>query len=161
MVLASGWILRGARHEKSTAIGPDRVRPDRARARGRSGVAAMTYLYRDATGHLWRTQQLKGKLAAGFIVSSLPSGDKQSTLLSMFVFSMQHGMLWVGNPIMPEQHRGVPYDEAANRLGSWSGLMAQAGHSAPADSFVPGDVKTARMFGRHFAQSLDRVMAPV
>jgi hypothetical protein len=36
--------------------------------------------------------------------------------------------------------------------------MAQAGHSAPADSFVPGDVKTARLFGRNFAQSLDRLM---
>ncbi|MBX3592264.1 MAG: flavodoxin family protein, partial [Burkholderiaceae bacterium] len=116
--------------------------------------------FMDATGRLWRTQQLKDKLAAGFTVSSLPSGDKQSTLLSMFVFSMQHGMLWVGNPILPEQHSGVPDDEAANRLGSWSGLMAQAGHSAPADSFVPGDVKTARMFGRHFARSLDRVMVP-
>jgi len=38
--------------------------------------------------------------------------------------------------------------------------MAQAGHSAPADAFVPGDVKTARMFGRHFAESLNRVMVP-
>jgi hypothetical protein len=74
--------------------------------------------------------------------------------MSMFVFSMQHGMLWVGNPILPEQHTGVPYDEAANRLGSWSGLMAQAGHSAPADSFAPGDLKTARLFGRHVANSL-------
>ena len=124
------------------------------------GVSAPFKSFMDATGPLWRTQQLKGKLAAGFTVSSLPSGDKQSTLLSMFVFSMQHGMLWVGNPILPEQHNGVPYDEAANRLGSWSGLMAQAGHSAPADSFVPGDVKTARIFGRHFAQSLDRLMVP-
>lgn len=124
------------------------------------GVSGPIKSFMDATGRLWRTQQLKGKLAAGFTVSSLPSGDKQSTLMSMFVFSMQHGMLWVGNPILPEQHRGVPYDEAANRLGSWSGLMAQAGHSAPADSFVPGDVKTARMFGRHFAHSLDRVTVP-
>ena len=124
------------------------------------GVSGPFKSFMDATGRLWRTQQLKGKLAAGFTVSSLPSGDKQSTLLSMFVFSMQHGMLWVGNPILPEQHSGVPYEEAANRLGSWSGLMAQAGHSAPADSFVPGDIKTARMFGRHFAQSLDRVMVP-
>lgn len=57
----------------------------------------------------------------GFTVSSLPAGDKQSTLTSMFVFCMQHGMVWVGNPILPEQHAGVPYDEAANRLGSWSG----------------------------------------
>ncbi|MFZ5549114.1 MAG: flavodoxin family protein [Pseudomonadota bacterium] len=122
------------------------------------GVSGPFKSFMDSTGRLWRTQQLKGRLAAGFTVSSLPSGDKQSTLMSMFVFSMQHGMLWVGNPILPEQHSGVPYEEAANRLGSWSGMMAQAGHAAPADSFVPGDIKTARMFGRHFALSVERVM---
>ena len=121
------------------------------------GVSGPFRTFMDATGKLWASQRLKGKLAAGFTVSSLPSGDKQSTLLSMFVFAMQHGMLWVGNPILPEQHAGVPYDEAANRLGSWSGLMAQAGHSAPADSFVPGDIKTARMFGLNFAQTLHRL----
>lgn len=121
------------------------------------GVSAPFKAFMDATGRLWRTQQLKGKLAAGFTVSSLPAGDKQSTLMSIFVFSMQHGMLWVGNPILPEQHAGVPYDEAANRLGSWSGLMAQAGHGAPADAFVKGDIKTARMFGRHFAGTLQRL----
>jgi NAD(P)H dehydrogenase (quinone) len=121
------------------------------------GVSAPFKGFMDATGRLWRTQQLKGKLAAGFTVSSLPAGDKQSTLLSMFVFSMQHGMLWVGNPILPEQHSGVPYDEAANRLGSWSGLMAQAGHGARPEDFVSGDIKTARLFGRHVAQSLHRV----
>ncbi|MBU0830092.1 MAG: flavodoxin family protein [Gammaproteobacteria bacterium] len=120
------------------------------------GVSGPFKSFMDATGRLWKTQQLKNKLAAGFTVSSLPSGDKQSTLLSMFVFAMQHGMVWVGNPILPEQHAGVPYDEAANRLGSWSGLMAQAGHGAPANAFVPGDVKTARMFGRHFAETLQR-----
>jgi multimeric flavodoxin WrbA len=124
------------------------------------GVSGPFKTFMDATGRLWAGQGLKGKLAAGFTVSSLPAGDKQSTLLSMFVFAMQHGMLWVGNPILPEQHRGVPDDEAANRLGSWSGLMAQAGHAAPADSFVPGDVRTARMFGRHFADTLLRVHAP-
>jgi len=121
------------------------------------GVSGVFKSFMDATGRLWRTHQLKGRLAAGFTVSSLPAGDKQSTLLSMFVFSMQHGMLWVGNPILPEQHAGVPYDLAANRLGSWSGMMAQAGHSAPADAFVPGDVKTARMFGENFARTLVRV----
>lgn len=121
------------------------------------GVSGSFKNFMDATGGLWRTQQLKGKLAAGFTVSSLPAGDKQSTLMSMFVFCMQHGMLWVGNPILPEQHAGVPYEEAANRLGSWSGLMAQAGHSAPADSFAAGDIKTARMFGQNFAETLHRV----
>lgn len=121
------------------------------------GVTSQFKAFMDATGRIWRNQQLKGKLAAGFTVSSLPAGDKQSTLLSMFVFAMQHGMLWAGNPILPEQHFGVPYDEAANRLGSWSGMMAQAAHGAPADSFMEGDIKTARMFGKHFGETLDRV----
>ena len=121
------------------------------------GVSGPFKSFMDATGRMWRMQVLKGKLAAGFTVSSLPAGDKQSTLLSMFVFAMQHGMLWVGNAILPEQHAGVPYEEAANRLGSWSGLMAQAGHGQPADAFAPGDVKTARMFGRNVALALARV----
>lgn len=120
------------------------------------GVSGPFKTFMDSTGKLWRDLRLKGKLASAFTVSSLPAGDKQSTLLSMFVFAMQHGMVWVGNPVIPEQHQGVPYEEAANRLGSWSGLMAQAGHSAPADSFVPGDLKGARMFGRNFAQALHR-----
>ena len=121
------------------------------------GVSGPFKGFMDATGRLWRTQRLKGKLAAGFTVSSLPSGDKQSTLTSMFVFAMQHGMLWVGNPFLPGQHDGVPHDQAVNRLGSWSGLMAQAGHAAAADAFVPGDIRTARMFGRHVAETLERL----
>ncbi len=119
------------------------------------GVSGPFKSFMDATGRLWKTHALKGKLASGFTVSALPSGDKQSTLLSMFVFAMQHGMYWVGNAILPEQHAGVPFDEAANRLGSWSGLMAQAGHSAHGTSdFAPGDLKTAWMFGQNIAKSL-------
>ncbi|QKE62612.1 flavodoxin family protein [Aquipseudomonas campi] len=124
------------------------------------GVSAQVKAFMDATGGLWRSQQLRGRLAAGFTVSALPAGDKQSTLLSMFVFCMQHGMLWVGNPILPEQHSGVAYDEAANRLGSWSGLMAQAEKASSADSFVPGDIKTARLFGQNFAATLQRLHHP-
>jgi len=120
------------------------------------GVSGVFKSFMDATGGMWRRQQLRGRMAAGFTVSSLPAGDKQSTLLSMVVFSMQHGMVWVGNPVLPEQHTGTPYDEAANRLGSWSGLMAQAAHGAPADAFAPGDIRGARLFGGHFARTLQR-----
>ena len=123
------------------------------------GVSGTFKTLMDATGGLWRSQQLQGKLAAGFTVSSLPSGDKQSTLQSMVTFCMQHGMIWVGNPILPEQQSGVPYDEAVNRLGSWTGLMAQARHGSPADTFPPGDAKGARMFGANFARTLARFAA--
>ncbi len=118
------------------------------------GVSATFKAFMDATGRLWKTHALKGRLASGFTVSALPSGDKQSTLTSMFVFAMQHGMVWVGNAILPEQHAGVPFDEAANRLGSWSGLMAQAGHGPAGSAFAPGDLKTARLFGANVARSL-------
>ncbi|QEY63524.1 flavodoxin family protein [Metapseudomonas lalkuanensis] len=124
------------------------------------GVSGVFKSFMDATGPLWRSQQLNGRLAAGFTVSSLAAGDKQSTLMALFVFCMQHGMLWVGNPILPEQHAGVPIEDAANRLGSWSGLMAQSSHSAPADPFAPGDVKTARMFGRNFSETLHQLAVP-
>jgi len=122
------------------------------------GVSAPLKALMDATGPLWRQQKLRGRLAAGFTVSALPAGDKQSTLISLFTFCMQHGMLWAGNPILPEQHLGVPYEEAANRLGSWSGLMAQADKAAP--DFCPGDLKTARLFGQHFAETLSRLQQP-
>lgn len=31
--------------------------------------------FMDATGRLWRTQELKGRLASAFTVSALPAGD--------------------------------------------------------------------------------------
>jgi multimeric flavodoxin WrbA len=121
-------------------------------------VSAPLKALMDATGPLWRQQKLRGRLAAGFTVSALPAGDKQSTLISLFTFCMQHGMLWAGNPILPEQHLGVPVEEAANRLGSWSGLMAQADKTAA--DFCPGDLKTARLFGELFAETLARLQQP-
>jgi len=125
------------------------------------GVSGPFKAFMDSTGRLWRTQQLKGRLACGFTVSALPSGDKQTTLLSMFTFSMQHGMIWVGNPFLPEQHSGVPYDQALNRLGSWTGMMAQAGHSAAGQTYAPGDVRTAEAFGQNFASVLARMTEQV
>lgn len=118
------------------------------------GVSSPLKQLMDRTGPLWKKQSFKGKLSAGFTVSSLPSGDKQSTLLSLFTFCMQHGMIWVGNPIRPSQHHGVAYTEAVNRLGSWSGLMAQAEHASAAHAFDVGDIKTAQLFGHNIALTL-------
>lgn len=113
--------------------------------------------FADASSKAWAARAWQNKIAAGFTNSASINGDKHAVLQALQTLAMQHGMVWVGNPILPEQHTGVPYDEAANRLGSWSGLMAQAGHGAAADAFVPGDTKTARMFGQHFAETLLRL----
>ncbi|TFC81493.1 flavodoxin family protein [Cryobacterium sp. TmT2-59] len=124
------------------------------------GVSGPFKSFMDSTSPNFREQDLRGKLAAGFTVSSLPSGDKQSTLLSMVVFSMQHGMLWVGNPqIMKNSINAVSY-QGADRLGSWTGAMAQIDHRAPADAFTQGDIETAVSFGENFARTLKDIAAP-
>lgn len=121
------------------------------------GVSGPFKSFIDSTGSLWRSQELKGKLAAGFTVSSLPSGDKLTTLLSMFVFAMQHGMIWIGNPFLPGMPAGEDESMATNRLGSWSGAMAQAAHGTPPEeAFTPGDLIAAEMFGQNFAHALLR-----
>ena len=87
-----------------------------------------------------------------------PDGDAEAVRLQ----AEEHPLIEDVPPSTPAEHclrlmHLRAYDEAVNRLGSWSGLMAQAGHSAPADSFAAGDIKTARMFGRNFAETLARV----
>jgi NAD(P)H dehydrogenase (quinone) len=108
--------------------------------------------FMDATGGLWGKGALKNRWAGGFTVSGSPSGDKLLTLQSLAIFAAQHGMFWVGNHIIPETYQGVPEAEAANRLGSFLGVMAQAGPVDPAKAFVPGDLKTAHLFGERFAR---------
>ena len=123
------------------------------------GVSGPFKSFMDSTSPIFREQELRGKLAAGFTVSSFPSGDKQSTLISMVVFSMQHGMLWVGNPQIRKSSINAAAYQNADRLGSWTGAMAQIDHRAPADSFTPGDLETAKSFGENFAMTLNDLIA--
>ena len=62
------------------------------------GPAAQFKALADATGERWYRGAWRDKLAAGFTVSSGPSGDKLSTLHYFFTLAMQHGMIWIGLP---------------------------------------------------------------
>ena len=116
------------------------------------GVSGTFKTLMDATGKMWRNQQLKGKLAAGFTVSSLPAGDKQSTLMSMFVFCMQHGMLWVSLDLLGGNATLKGDEENLNRLGGWLGAMAQARVGTdPEESPGASDLATARHLGAYVA----------
>jgi multimeric flavodoxin WrbA len=108
--------------------------------------------FMDATSGLWMKGALRDKWAAGFTVSGSPSGDKFNTLVTLATFAAQHNMLWVSAGVPIEVYAGVKPEEAANRLGSFLGAMAQAGNVPPAEAFVPGDLKTARLFGERFAK---------
>ena len=94
--------------------------------------------------NLWMPHQRMGstkkwhnKVAAGFTNSSSMSGDKLSTLMQISVFAAQHGMIWVGNDILPNTSGKSPDPDGMNRLGSWLGLMTQANSDEGPDVAPP------------------------
>ena len=76
-------------------------------------AAAMKYFW-DSTGDLWLRHTLVGKPAAVFTSTGTQHGGQESTLLSMMLPLLHHGMVIVGLPYSePElsstRHGGTPY----------------------------------------------------
>ncbi len=115
------------------------------------GPAAQFKAFADATGERWYRSAWRDKLAAGFTVSSGPSGDKLSTLHYFFTLAMQHGMIWVGFPETPMNDKGI------NRLSSYSGVMAQAGQEPPEAAPNAADKLTGELLGRRVAEVAQRL----
>ena len=113
-------------------------------------VSAPFKTFMDASSKPWLEQKWKDKLAAGFTISGSPSGDKLNTLQSLMIFAMQHGMIWVGNAEMPYNEEGI------NRLGSFTGLMAQAGQVAPDVEPNAADRRSAEKLGQRVATATAR-----
>jgi NAD(P)H dehydrogenase (quinone) len=110
------------------------------------GPAAQFKAFADATAGKWFTSAWRDKLAAGFSVSSSPSGDKFSTLQYLYTLAMQQGMIWIGLGEMPMQANGI------NRLGSFSGVMAQAGQEPVEVAPNAADKLTGERLGQRVAQ---------
>ncbi len=99
----------------------------------------------DQTGSLWASATLAGKPAAVFTSTSSLHGGQESTLLSMMLPLLHHGMVLVGVPYSEAAlHRttsgGTPYgashlasDDAGNRLTSDEKSVAMALGSRVAD----------------------------
>jgi NAD(P)H dehydrogenase (quinone) len=90
-------------------------------------MAAPLKHFLDTTGALWVSGTLAGKPAAVFTSTSTQHGGQESTLLSMMLPLLHHGMLIVG----------IPFTEAAiGRTGS-GGTPYGASHVAGAGSDLP------------------------
>ena len=112
--------------------------------------------FADASSKPWFTQAWKNKLAAGFTNSASMNGDKLSTLHYLFTLSQQHGMLWTGTGLMPSNSKAATRDDL-NYVASFSGLMTATPSDASADEMVPGDLATAKAFGKRVAEALDLI----
>jgi len=107
-------------------------------------MAAPMKYFLDTTGSLWLTGALSGKPAAVFTSSSSFHGGQETTLLSMMLPLIHHGMYIVG----------VPYTEPALHGTRTGGTPYGASHIAGADSSAPvsDDEKTiCRTLGKRLA----------
>lgn len=108
--------------------------------------------FADASSKPWFTQQWKNKLAGGFTNSASINGDKLQTLNTLITLAMQHGMLWVGNDLMPSNKKSSQRNDP-NWLASFSGAMAQSpSDSSPEEGPLPGDLDTSRHYGQRIAE---------
>lgn len=114
------------------------------------GVTADFKTFMDSTSKRWVGRTWQGKLSAGFANSGGLSGDKLAVLQSLCLFAMQHGMNWVGLPLVPTGSG----EQDLNRLSSFLGLMTQSLDAPPELTPCQGDMDTAVWFGQHLAKTV-------
>lgn len=113
-------------------------------------VTAEFKTFMDETSKRWYNREWEGKWAAAFANSGGLSGDKLAVLQQICLYTMQHGMNWIGLPLMPTGHK----EDDLNRLSSFLGLMTQSGNAPPEETPGKGDIDTAIWFGDHLAKTI-------
>jgi NAD(P)H dehydrogenase (quinone) len=108
--------------------------------------------FADASSKPWFQGIWKDKIAAGFTTSSSINGDKFSTISYFFTLAMQHGMIWIGTGMLPANKKSSTRNDI-NWLAGFSGALAQAPSDAsPEEGPLPGDLETAKLFGKRIAE---------
>ena len=112
-------------------------------------VSAPLKAFFEASSRVWMNRGWQDKLAAGFTNSLSPAGDKSNTLGSIFVFAMQHGMIWIGAGTPPGNVNGNSdaAPDAINRLSYSVGLATQSDNAPPEQTPTSGDRNSAHQFG--------------
>jgi NAD(P)H dehydrogenase (quinone) len=108
-------------------------------------AAALKYFI-DGTGSLWLGAELAGKPAAVFTSTSSLHGGQETTLLSMMLPLLHHGMLLTG----------IPYSETDLLHTDAGGTPYGASHLAGTDSKKPrtdAEQRLCRALGKRLAET--------
>jgi len=109
-------------------------------------MAAPLKYFIDSTGSLWLSAGLAGKPAAVFTSTSSMHGGQETTLLSMMLPLLHHGMLILG----------IPYSETDLLHTDAGGTPYGASHLAGPDSRNPlteAELRLCRALGRRLAET--------
>jgi len=113
-------------------------------------MAAPLKYFLDSTGSLWLSAGLAGKPAAVFTSTSSMHGGQETTLLSMMLPLLHHGMLILG----------IPYSETDLLHTDAGGTPYGASHLAGPDSRNPlteAELRLCRALGRRLAETARRL----
>ena len=119
-------------------------------------MAAPLKYFLDGTGSEWMSGALSGKPAAVFTSTSSLHGGQETTLVTMALPLIHHGMLYVG----------IPYTESALSTTTTGGSPYGATHvtwNRDADALSAEEQELARALGRRvagIAVTLDAVSRP-
>lgn len=112
--------------------------------------------FADASSKTWFRKDWKGKVAAGFTNSASLNGDKGSTIAYLATFAAHHKMLWAGTDMHPSAEKASTRDDI-NHLGGYLGLLVATPGDASVEEMVPGDLRTAEVFGGNVAAVVKRL----
>lgn len=113
-------------------------------------MAAPLKYFIDSTSSLWLAGALAGKPAAVFTSTSSLHGGQESTLLSMMLPLLHHGMLLLG----------LPYSETDLLKTETGGTPYGPSHTAGTDSKRPlsaEEINLCRALGRRLAETAIRI----
>lgn len=115
-------------------------------------ASAQFKAFMEASSSIWYQRGWQDKVAAGFTTSASQSGDKLNTLIQLTVFAAQHGMIWVGNDLLPGNNSSTGSVNDLNRLGGFLGALAQANSDQGPDvAPLQSDLLTAEHLGERVA----------
>ena len=110
-------------------------------------MAAPLKYFLDSTGADWASGTLAGKPAAVFTSTSTMHGGQETTLTSMMLPLLHHGMLLVG----------IPFTEAALNKTDSGGTPYGASHVGSENAITDDERQLARALGRRVADIASRL----
>ena len=113
-------------------------------------MAAPVKFFLDGTSALWISGALEGKPAAVFTSTQTLHGGQESTLLSMMIPLLHHGMILVG---LPFTLRGLSDTRSGGTPYGASHVAALSGHGELSES----ERELARALGQRVATLADRL----
>ncbi len=101
----------------------------------------------DATGQLWATGALVGKVGSVFTSSNTQHGGQETTIISFHLTLLHHGMVIVGLPYSFQGQMGVDEITGGSPYGA-STIAGSQGERLPSEN----ELAAARFQGKHVAE---------